>query len=1357
MIHRRCAGQGRACLAFVLFTAQAWAYPYYHTRTVGASYTPGDPVDANSGSYYFALPLQNLGGPLAFEYGLFYHSEQAPASGAFGLCFDHPVPYLRFMGSSGSSSNFTVRSLNGQDNWVAFLKTNAQPRLMMNAGIAYTLYETGDSLTNGWYYFTDPAGERVYLFEKVSAATGDVNGRLRWMLDRNYGRLAYLYDTPTNRFPARIEDGLGRFLDLSYETGRVSRVTDQAGRATTVLYSNNVPVAVVDPAGGTNRFEYTNSFLVTRWTRPRGNTPVVNTYAQTNLNGISRRRMVTQTDAEGHTLRFDYLTNLAFETTVTYPDAAAVKVRSYQEDGPPMIVTDAASNSYTFGGDGLFRVHSVMDRLGGQIGIGFETNASLPAHFTNALGNALHHTYAAQFQVFTNPANGETFTSLFARIVRTDYPDGGFETFALDDRGNLLVHTNRDGHATRWYYDSRGWPTGVVNATGGTVTTAWLTNGVVASQTDSDTGPVAFQYDALFRPTNLVWPDGATESFTYDPADRLVTSRDALGRTNRFIYDANGNLLEAVDPAGQAVTYGYDLLDRRVAATNRSGGVERLAFDANGRLATLTSAGGIRHDYAYNAAGWLTGRTVGGRTWQFGRDLEGAAVSETTPLGFATRYGRNALGLVSSVTNPLGFATRFTRDAMNRLTAVVDPLGRTNRFAYSSNDLLLASGIPGGGAAAFRRDGLGNLVEFDDLRGNTWSFTYSPMGRLQSQTDPLFYTWNFMYDPRGRPAGASAPDGSVLTNRYDAAGHLTNAAWAGGPSLSFAYDPLGALAAANGVALGHDPEGRVTNTVRAGVAFGAVYDAGGRLQSVSFNNSAMTVFYAYDPTNGLLTGVGDNLSGGGLSFTYDADFRLVACARSNGVAAAWTWDAAARLVRFQDGAFLDLAFFYDAAGQTTQSVETVPLDPAALLVSGTNTFSYDAASQIDSAGYGVDARGRVVSTPSAAYGWDRASRLTNAAGVALEYDGLDRVVARTAAGQTNRFFYNEALPYAPIVAEQEASGAFVRYYVHSPGGALLYSVEAGAGHAVRYYHFDRAGSTLALTDAAGAVTDAYAYDPYGRLLGHTGPSAQPFTFLGRFGVRREGDGDLYQTGVRFYDARTARFLSREPLWPLLDKPLLLNPYPYALGNPVDRADWSGYQPSAAEIDTLHGLVCAFESYERMAEERGREFLDLARWIGTESETLRAEGVDPANTLHISLAQSKMRQNLQDYASLYGRTESARQRLRAFLNATASRAAYLKLFRLLESRIRAERYAQSEKAKGLASLQRKHTDTRVFQNRGTVSGGYIEIVETHKMEKDPEWQRLNNIPGPSEELQRFEKLKTIIETVDRLFPPESGGR
>jgi len=177
--------------------------------------------------------------------------------------------------------------------------------------------------------------------------------------------------------------------------------------------------------------------------------------------------------------------------------------------------------------------------------------------------------------------------------------------------------------------------------------------------------------------------------------------------------------------------------------------------------------------------------------------------------------------------------------------------------------------------------------------------------------------------------------------------------------------------------------------------------------------------------------------------------------------------------------------------------------------------------------------------------------------VSLGYNAFRDLVTRVEVGNTNHYFYNYALRRFPIVAERnDNTSQFTRYYVWSPGGVLLYLINL-PGNSVSYPHFDRVGSTLALTDSGGLVTDAYAYHPYGRVLARTGTNEQPFQFVGRFGVRAEPVGNLYHMRARYYDPQTVRFLSPEPVWPTLDEPQELNRYQYALGDPLGLIDPEG--------------------------------------------------------------------------------------------------------------------------------------------------------------------------------------------------------
>ena len=55
-----------------------------------------------------------------------------------------------------------------------------------------------------------------------------------------------------------------------------------------------------------------------------------------------------------------------------------------------------------------------------------------------------------------------------------------------------------------------------------------------------------------------------------------------------------------------------------------------------------------------------------------------------------------------------------------------------------------------------------------------------------------------------------------------------------------------------------------------------------------------------------------------------------------------------------------------------------------------------------------------------------------------------------------------------------------------------------------YYHYDQTGNTIAMTDGGGAVVAAYAYFPFGEITDRSGALANPFTYVGAYGVMDEG-------------------------------------------------------------------------------------------------------------------------------------------------------------------------------------------------------------------------------------------------------------
>jgi RHS repeat-associated protein len=185
---------------------------------------------------------------------------------------------------------------------------------------------------------------------------------------------------------------------------------------------------------------------------------------------------------------------------------------------------------------------------------------------------------------------------------------------------------------------------------------------------------------------------------------------------------------------------------------------------------------------------------------------------------------------------------------------------------------------------------------------------------------------------------------------------------------------------------------------------------------------------------------------------------------------------------------------------------------------------------------------------------------------------------------------------------------------------LLAAVDA-SGNKRHFYHFDESGSTNFLTDDSGAVTDSYAVTPYGETVMQTGSTANPFTFHGAFGVVQEDATGLYYMRDRYYDATSARFLSRDPNSSL--DPRQLNPYQFVEGNPIEHNDPSG-RKSISDLDPTEvtndeiaiaagrsGLATMDALFKALSKDNWSKGLD--KWKGWKSADSSTPSPKPVGT------------------------------------------------------------------------------------------------------------------------------------------------
>jgi RHS repeat-associated protein len=157
-------------------------------------------------------------------------------------------------------------------------------------------------------------------------------------------------------------------------------------------------------------------------------------------------------------------------------------------------------------------------------------------------------------------------------------------------------------------------------------------------------------------------------------------------------------------------------------------------------------------------------------------------------------------------------------------------------------------------------------------------------------------------------------------------------------------------------------------------------------------------------------------------------------------------------------------------------------------------------------------------------------------------DEIDAVLMETdEAGATTAVYENEPVPYGRLLSQHR-------------------------GSQTSYYHFDGLGSTRALTNQAGTVSDTYAYTAFGEQVATTGATENPFRWIGQLGYYFNFETSEYYVRARVYEPTTARWKSADPL----DCPGAANLYVAVGNNPINLADPAGL----ASVDELIGGLVA---------------------------------------------------------------------------------------------------------------------------------------------------------------------------------------
>ncbi|MEH2135667.1 RHS repeat-associated core domain-containing protein [Nostoc sp.] len=579
----------------------------------------------------------------------------------------------------------------------------------------------------------------------------------------------------------------------------------------------------------------------------------------------------------------------------------------------------------------------------------------------------------------------------------------------------------------------------------------------------------------------------------------IIDVTDANGKTTRLEFTSTGQINNIKDPLNRVTSFTYD---------------------TNDNLAQVTAPGNTIYKYSY--------------------DTEGRLLSQTDPLNqtVSFTYGANS-DSPTSVTDQRGQKLQYSYNTYGELNSITYADGKSETFSYDLSGNLTQAKERSGDVFKYTYDAQGRVTRktFDD---NTYEqYTYDTKGNVTSVRDVQGGISTLLYDVNNRLTKITYPNSRFLELTYDAEGRRTQMKDQSGFTTNYSYDSDGRLA-------------KLTNAAGATI-ISYTYDAVGRLSRETNGNGTYTT-YSYDDA-GQVTNITNytptNTINSSFQYSYDNLGRQTGAVTRDGTWA-YTYDTTGQLTR---GRFTstnasianqNLQYVYDAAGNRIRTI----VNGVTTTYTGNNLNQY---TTVGSAIYTYDPDGNLTKvvdgTSTWTYTYNDENQLiggtTPAGTFSYEYDAFGNRKAAVFNGQRTEYLID---PFGLDDVVGEYSGGAATNYVHGIG-----LVGRFAGTNAAYYDSDFVGSTVGLTNATGSYVNRYVYRPFGENLLTTEGVANPFEYVGQWGVMDEANG-LDFMRARYYNSGMGKLTAPDPIGLRGGDS---NIYRYVLNNPIGFVDPSG--------------------------------------------------------------------------------------------------------------------------------------------------------------------------------------------------------
>lgn len=684
-------------------------------------------------------------------------------------------------------------------------------------------------------------------------------------------------------------------------------------------------------------------------------------------------------------------------------------------------------------------------------------------------------------------------------------PLGAIETWEYDGRGNMVRHVDRAGAIDRVEYDAVDRPVRIVDPVGNQLELTYsplhgrlasrvdplgerslfdYTRGVLTGvRTESGSPVLSIEIDARFdiaRVTSEPDQHGrvATSTFEYDHLGRAVGQTDARGNVTRIRRDVSGNVVEVSTPSGFVERHRYDA-ENRIVGSLTARGVERFTWDALGEL-VQTEHDGARRLFERDTEGQPTAIVnENGERHEYELDVCGRVAREVDLLGVWRRFERDPCGRVTAIVMPQGNRSTYTRDAMGRLLRVEHSDGTFREIEHRVDGLAMRVANEHG-EIVYERDAIGRVTRVVDGVAEITS-RYDRFGRAEIHST-LGARASFRSDAQG-----------LLAMRVDGGTRPLE--------MHIERDVVGAEVA------------RVFST---GIDVRWHRDALGRPteRTVSAHDATLDRRRLAWSDAGALDAIVDDLRGGWVQYQRDERSRVVGARDAWGREMARPLDPAGNVLRAHDGSEARLApggkvldhsggeCVYDALGRLA---ERTLADGSRWVYRWTVEGFLREVERPD---------GHVVELEYDALGRRTAKRLVRLGPVLG-----DREVEREIVHERRTVWDGD------VPLHEQATGEELTTWYTAPG-SFTPAIKQQGTHCLTIAT-DHLGAPTELHDELGRLAWKAQLDVFGVPTVEVGDrDACPFRWPGQY---EDAETGLYYNRFRYYDPRSGRYISPDPI------------------------------------------------------------------------------------------------------------------------------------------------------------------------------------------------------------------------------------